>query len=68
MHQTDIRSLAIAQFRKDWPFMADRLDAMREKAARALVGAADTATASAASPSPRPVTRGESTATEKGAS
>lgn len=34
-----VSELAVAQFRKDWPFLAARLDAMREKAgARAKGG------------------------------
>lgn len=28
--QTDVRSLALAQFRKDWPLMAAPLQSMRE--------------------------------------
>ena len=31
MQQTHVLPLAIAQFRKDWPFMAARLDSMRAK-------------------------------------
>lgn len=35
MQQTDVRSLALAQFRNDWPLVASRLDGMRDKAGRA---------------------------------
>ncbi len=36
-----ILPLAIKQFRKDWPFMAARLDSMRDKARAAQAPAAE---------------------------
>lgn len=45
--QSHILPLAIAQFRKDWPFMAVRLDSMRERATGADGGERSAPTAAA---------------------
>lgn len=52
--QSDVASLALTQFRKDWPFMASMLDGMRVKAVLGP-GGGELATAPAAG-APRIVT------------
>ena len=60
--QSDVAHLALVQFRKDWPFMAKQFEALRVKAQRESEGGeADPRCAGCTrTPSPRPVTRGES--------
>lgn len=52
--QSNVRGLAIAQFRRDWPFMAASLDGMRDKAALRGPACGDTASAAGALPSVHP--------------